>query len=101
MKKKAQGISITTIIVAAIALIVLVVLIAVFTGRMGIFGRDLTTAQDGSLCTGSNMQKVTGSDCSSLGADWEITYSNFKKCENGAPTCCLDTNEYCCIKKSG
>ena len=33
---KAQGISINTIIIAAIALIVLVVLIAVFTGRMSL-----------------------------------------------------------------
>ena len=35
--KKAQGISINTIIIAAIALIVLVVLIAIFTGRLGEF----------------------------------------------------------------
>ena len=96
--KKAQGISITTIIVAAIALIVLVVLIAVFTGRMGIFGKDLTTAQDGNLCKGDNMDVVTGSDCSSLGTDWEVTYSNFKECTDGAPDGCLETGEYCCIK---
>jgi len=40
-KRKAQGLSITTIIVAVIALIVLVVLIAVFTGRFGIFSKGL------------------------------------------------------------
>ena len=97
--KKAQGISITTIIVAAIALIVLVVLIAIFTGRMGIFGRDLTTAQGGDLCIGDSMQITTGSDCSSLGTDWEVTYSNFKECKDGAPDGCLSTGEYCCIKK--
>ena len=39
MKKKGQGLSITTIIVAVIALIVLVVLIAIFTGRVNIFER--------------------------------------------------------------
>lgn len=44
--KKAQGISITTIIVAAIALIVLVVLIAIFTGRISLFER--TIAEEGS-----------------------------------------------------
>ena len=37
MNKKAQGISINTIIIAAIALAVLVVLFAIFTGRIGIF----------------------------------------------------------------
>lgn len=37
MDKKAQGISVNVIIIAAIALIVLVVLVAVFTGRFGMF----------------------------------------------------------------
>ena len=41
MKKKSQGISINTIIIAAIALIVLVVLVAIFTGRIGLFGREV------------------------------------------------------------
>jgi len=40
-KKKSQGLSITTIIVAAIALIVLVVLVAIFTGRLGSFSKGL------------------------------------------------------------
>ena len=39
--KKAQGISINTIIISAIALIVLVVLIAIFTGRIGIWGQQV------------------------------------------------------------
>ena len=34
MKKKGQGLSLTTIIVAAVGLIVLVVLVAIFTGNM-------------------------------------------------------------------
>ncbi len=42
MSKKAQGISINTIIIAAIALIVLVILVMIFTGRMGIFGKDIS-----------------------------------------------------------
>ncbi|MAE42763.1 hypothetical protein CMO93_03255 [Candidatus Woesearchaeota archaeon] len=41
MRKKAQGLSINTIIVAAIALIVLVVLVAIFTGRLGSFSKGL------------------------------------------------------------
>ena len=37
--RKAQGLSITTIIVAVIALVVLVVLVAIFTGRLGLFSK--------------------------------------------------------------
>lgn len=35
MDKKGQGLSLTTIIIAAIALIVLVIIIAIFTGQLG------------------------------------------------------------------
>ena len=37
MKKKGQGLSLTTIIIAAVGLIVLVVLVAIFTGQLGRF----------------------------------------------------------------
>jgi hypothetical protein len=37
MSKKAQGISMNVIIIAALALIVLVVLVMIFTGRIGMF----------------------------------------------------------------
>ena len=40
--KKAQGLPITTIIVAALALVVLVIIFAIFTGRISIFGRGIT-----------------------------------------------------------
>ncbi|MBU1704169.1 MAG: hypothetical protein KJ922_02295, partial [Nanoarchaeota archaeon] len=45
MKKKAQGLSLNVIIVAALALIVLIVLWAIFTGRMGATAKGLTTHQ--------------------------------------------------------
>jgi len=45
MKKKGQGLSLNTIIVAAIVLIVLIVLWAIFTGRMGGFSLGLGTTQ--------------------------------------------------------
>jgi hypothetical protein len=41
MNKKAQGISINTIIIAAIGLAVLVVLFVVFTGRFNIFNEGV------------------------------------------------------------
>lgn len=45
ISKKAQGIEINVIIIAAIALIVLVVLIAIFTGRLSIFTKGMSDAQ--------------------------------------------------------
>jgi hypothetical protein len=39
MKTKAQGLSLNTIIIAALVLIVLVVLIVIFSGKIGDFGK--------------------------------------------------------------
>jgi hypothetical protein len=50
MKKKAQGLSLNTVIIAAIVLIVLVVLWAIFTGRMGAFNKGLDEQQEGLTC---------------------------------------------------
>ena len=44
--KKGQGISINTIIIAAIALLVLVVLSVIFLGRTGIFAREVTDCEN-------------------------------------------------------
>ena len=63
--KKAQGISINTIIIAAIALIVLVVLIAVFTGRIGIWGQQVDDTTQIS-CTSVGGEAVDSDDCSLL-----------------------------------
>ena len=45
LDKKAQGISINVIIIAAIALLVLVVLSVVFTGRMGIWSQESSSCE--------------------------------------------------------
>ncbi|MBD3163798.1 hypothetical protein GF323_01235 [Candidatus Woesearchaeota archaeon] len=109
--KKAQGISINTIIIAAVALIVLVVLIAVFTGRMGIWGQQLDEAQADKLCKkgdGSavgDMKMQQGNNCNDLdkgGQDWEQVYSNFKKCssdETPSKDGCHETGYICCARK--
>ena len=39
LKKKAQGLSITTMIVAVIGLIILVVIVAMLSGKLGAFGK--------------------------------------------------------------
>jgi hypothetical protein len=45
MSKKAQGISLNVIIIAAIALLVLVILSVIFMGRMGTFGQQTKSCE--------------------------------------------------------
>ena len=59
---KAQGISINTIIIAAIALIVLVVLIAVFTGRIGNWGIGVDDVTN-PTCTNDDRKPKLAQDC--------------------------------------
>lgn len=49
MDKRGQGLSLNVIIIAALALIVLVVLVAVFTGRISLFQRGVSTVGDEEL----------------------------------------------------
>ncbi len=62
-KKKGQGLSLNTIIIAAIVLIVLVVLWAVFTGRMGKFSQGLTDITREKTCAEAGGIKMSGDDC--------------------------------------
>ena len=48
--KKGQSISINVIIIAALALIVLVVLIAIFTGRISLFGKGIDDISNKQRC---------------------------------------------------
>ena len=87
-KKMAQGISITTIIVAAIALVVLVVLVAIFVGKIKIWGYETANCENqggecmpSEVCSTDDYQKVRRTDCS----------QRFKDNEPGVlgPECCL------------
>jgi len=50
--KKAQGLSLNTIIIAALVIMVLVILILVFTGRMGSFSKSSESCQSkGGICS--------------------------------------------------
>lgn len=51
MNTRGQGLSITTIIIAALALIVLVVLVMIFTGRIAIFERGVGEKGSAELAT--------------------------------------------------
>jgi uncharacterized membrane protein YqiK len=101
MMKKAQSISINTIIVAVIALVVLVIIVAIFAGRMGLFGKDLSTVQAGSTCKSDRMQIALGANCESLGQGWQVIYGNFQQCkqdEQPENTGCMKAGYVCCSK---
>ncbi len=74
--KKAQGMSLKVVIVAAIALIVLVVLVLIFSGRMGKVtkGTSETSKQyDANKCAipGTGRQCMDKSSCESQGGSWD------------------------------
>ena len=71
--KKAQGLSMTTIIVAALTIIVLVVLVAIFTGKIGTFGGNI----DETLGEFKNKCQLPG--------------TNFRRCVN-TTSCGPDTD---------
>ena len=48
--KKGVDISVNIIIIAALALVVLVIMVLVFTGRMTLFGKELTAETEAKEC---------------------------------------------------
>jgi hypothetical protein len=96
-QKKGQGLSINTIIIAALGLAVLVILFAVMTGRLGIFGKGVDTTQQ--QLTECNQQcKVGGfasgspvTDTSCRAANTEQIYGSFKDVGAGQVCCCSRT----------
>ena len=91
--KKSQGISITTIIIAAVALIVLIVLIAIFSGKIRLFGSEVTSTQQefsakkcelpGTLRRCETRHAGENAPCSEGG-----TYIQNTDCPNERPVCC-------------
>ena len=67
MQNKAQGLSLTVIIVAAIALLVLVVLSVIFIGKSGWFVDNVDDCQGScvtqEVCSAQEMSRVTDGDC--------------------------------------
>ncbi|MFC1800525.1 hypothetical protein ACFLYT_00570 [Nanoarchaeota archaeon] len=88
MKKKAQGISMNVIIIAAIALIVMVVLIAIFTGRISKVQDEGAAAEDRAKANICGTVGICASECPD---DYEV-----KDSPVGKWTDCTDT---CCVKK--
>jgi len=84
MKKKAQGMSINVIIIAAIALIVLVVLVAVFTGRFGMFTKGVEQCD---ASKGKSAGCVARADCNPPDK-LPIAGTNCERTEG--QICCID-----------
>ena len=86
MSRKAQGLSMNVIIIAAIALLVLVILAVIFIGRMG------TTTRGIDQCKGSCV--ATSYDCTSQGAYYQVTNdpcykSGTENLDTDKPVCCV------------
>lgn len=91
--KKAQGMPINIIIIAAIALIVLVVLVIIFTGKTGKFGKgvDETAGSFKNMCEipGTNRECVssTGQCTPDIGTEIRGRFSDCEKKSSGYICC--------------
>ena len=90
MNKSGQGLPITTIIIAALALIVLVVIILIFYGKIQIFGGELVSCTGkGGFCTSqascaSGAQTtIKGTDCLTI-QETSLCHSRNANCHNNA-----------------
>lgn len=84
MEKSGQGLSLNTIIIAAIALLVLVVIALIFMGRINIFGGGVTECNNnGGECMATVSECTQEGGTIKSGGQWE--------CEDA---------EYCCLKVS-
>ena len=85
--KRAQGLSLTVIIVAVISLVVLVVLVAIFSGKMGgwIGGVESCPDKDG-VCT-SVTDNNPAASCKARTDERTVSLPN-TDCKKGE-TCCI------------
>ncbi len=91
MAKKAQGMSVNVIIIAALALLVLVILSIIFLGRMGIFTGSIKECEkNGGICTTSACGEGDAEDYPTPYRAWVCLGSD------GKP----DPSMNCCIKIS-
>ena len=92
--KKAQGISINVVIIAVIALIVLVVLAVIFTGRLSMFSKGISSCTDkNGVCMSYNKEFTSaGATCKAISDDRTISLPGTDcESESGSDsvTCCI------------
>jgi len=109
--KKSQGLSLNTIIIAAIVLVVLVVLWAIFTGRMGMFTGGVNLQDLEAKAAAENIGKDTcaGTCFARVGQDSSGKWKIFKVhgSEHGDTKCMANQVKLwdigegaCCVEKS-
>jgi hypothetical protein len=86
MAKKAQGISLTTVVIAAVALIVLVVLILIFSGRLQLFNKGVNS------CPAKTFEAKPGQITLGMCPGGRLPVSVIKHKSE-------DKNVYCCPKE--
>jgi hypothetical protein len=86
MMKKAQSLSITTVVIAILAVLVMAVLFFVFTGRMGLFTKEIQTCPSGPCVLEEDCKEAGGFE---LPGDYLDPVEN-KKCSEipGDYVCC-------------
>lgn len=95
MRKKAQGISLNVIIIAALGLLVLVVLAIIFTGRTGVFVRESDKCElQGGRCVESRedctgLYERVGWGACDLNSDNRFHYNN----EDEDGFCCISVGD--------
>ena len=94
--KKAQGMSLNTVIIAIIVLVVLVVLVMIFTGY---FGKIFTPSVSSCGTQGGECELVK-TDCKGAFAEQEGKYVVTKDCKDTDPTKAGDETPagVCCLK---
>ena len=91
--KKAQGLSLNTIVIAAVALIVLVVLVLIFTGNIGGFGEGVR--EDAASCVGQTNDNNLYACKSECAGDWSLVGTDgtgYKDCDTIDMKCCVKPN---------
>ena len=90
--KRAQGLSMTTIIIAMLAFIVLIVLIAIFTGKIKNFGSDIDESVDSfkgkCVLPGTSRQCVTNTHCTPENQGRDIGIYDCDVDGSSLKTCC-------------
>ena len=88
-KKNAQGLSITTIIIAVLGLLILVVLVSLLSGRLGGFSKGVgEVGSCGKLCEVTGKSKTTSDSktlCEDAGGDYRS--GNFDDVTSGVCCC--------------
>ncbi|MFH0875477.1 MAG: hypothetical protein V1859_06050 [archaeon] len=89
MRRKAQSLSMNTIIVAALALLVLIIIALIFTGRIKITREGIDNCgNNGGRCVSNERTGITGPYRECSGSYDKVIIG---KCPNEDQICCLTT----------